>query len=51
VSPAYQQALSRRLHELQREHGFPLDEGMKRKQQLEGYEPRALPVVEQTSLV
>ena len=51
VSPAYQRALSRRLHELQRLHGFPLDEGMRRKQQLEGYQPRALPTVEQPSLI
>ena len=51
VSPAYQRALSRRLHELQRLHGFPLDEGMKRKQQLEGYQPRTLSIVEQPSLI
>jgi DNA repair photolyase len=41
VSPAYQRALSERLHELQRRHGFPMDEGMKRRQQLEGREHRA----------
>ena len=40
VSPAYQRALSERLHELQRRHGFPVDEGMKRRQQLEGREIR-----------
>ena len=40
VSPAYQRALSERLHELQRRHGFPVDEGMKRRQQLEGREVR-----------
>lgn len=51
VTPAYQRALSRRLHELQRLHGFPVDEGMKRKQQLEGYQPRTLPTVEQPSLI
>jgi DNA repair photolyase len=51
VSPAYQQALSRRLHELQRLHGFPVDEGMRRKQQLEGHEPRAVPAPEQPSLL
>jgi DNA repair photolyase len=41
ASPAYQRALSERLHELQRRHGFPVDEGMKRKRQLEGREHRA----------
>ncbi len=51
VSAAYQRALSQRLHELQRQHGFPLDEGMRRKQQLEGHQPRALPAVEQPSLI
>jgi DNA repair photolyase len=40
VSGAYQRALGRRLHELQRRHGFPVEEGMRRRQQLEGREPR-----------
>jgi DNA repair photolyase len=40
VSPAYQQALARRLHELQRRHGFPVEEGHKRRHQLEGRDAR-----------
>ena len=40
VSGAYQRALGRRLHELQRRHGFPVEEGMRRRQQLEGRERR-----------
>jgi DNA repair photolyase len=40
VSPAYQQALAERLHDLQRHHGFPLDEGRRRRRQLEGRERR-----------
>ena len=51
VSPAYQRALSRRLHELQRLHGFPVEEGMRRRQQLEEREPHALPAIEQPSLI
>ncbi|MGH7525923.1 MAG: radical SAM protein, partial [Gemmatimonadales bacterium] len=39
VSRDYQEALDRRLRQLQRVHGFPLDEGMKRRRQLEGREP------------
>jgi DNA repair photolyase len=41
VSPVYQRALSERLHELQRRHGFPVEEGMRRSRQLEGREDRA----------
>jgi DNA repair photolyase len=35
-SRAYQAALTRRLLELQREHGFPVLEGMRHRQELEG---------------
>jgi DNA repair photolyase len=51
VTPAYQRALSRRLHELQRLHGFPVEESTRRRQQLEGRGPRALPATEQPSLI
>ena len=51
VSPAYQRALARRLQELQRRHGFPLDEGMKRHRQLEGRDRRAAAVEEQPLLL
>jgi DNA repair photolyase len=36
VSRDYQEALTRRLRQLQREHGFPLDEERRRRAQLEG---------------
>jgi DNA repair photolyase len=36
VSREYQDALTRRLQQLQREHGFPLDEERRRRTQLEG---------------
>jgi DNA repair photolyase len=36
VSRDYQEALTRRLQQLQREHGFPLDEEQRRRAQLEG---------------
>jgi DNA repair photolyase len=36
----YTEALSRRLRMLQQAYGFPLSEGMRRKQQLEGRRPR-----------
>jgi len=36
VSRDYQEALTRRLQQLQREHGFPLDEEQLRRAQLEG---------------
>jgi len=51
ASPAYQRALARRLQELQRRHGFPLDEGMKRHRQLEGRDRRAAAVEEQPLLL
>jgi DNA repair photolyase len=35
VSPAYHQALSARLDELRRRHGFPIDEGRRRRRRLE----------------
>ncbi len=41
ASPAYQRALAARLHQLQRHHGFPVDEGQRRRHQLEGREVRA----------
>ncbi len=40
VKRSYQEALTRRLRLLQQAYGFPVDEGMKRRQQLEGREPR-----------
>jgi DNA repair photolyase len=51
ASPAYQRALARRLQELQRRHGFPLDESMKRHRQLEGRDRRAAAVEEQPLLL
>ncbi len=40
VSQSYQDALSRRLRLLQQAYGFPVDEGMRRRQQLEERMPR-----------
>jgi DNA repair photolyase len=40
VSQSYQEALTRRLRLLQQAYGFPIDEGMRRRQQLEGRAPR-----------
>jgi DNA repair photolyase len=40
VSQGYQDALSRRLRLLQQAYGFPVDEGMRRRRQLEGRSPR-----------
>jgi DNA repair photolyase len=51
ASPAYQRALAQRLHELQRRHGLPVDEGMKRRRQLEGRSPRESAPEEQPSLL
>lgn len=51
TTPAYQAALARRLHRLQRAHGFPVDEGMRRPQQLEGKRPRGTPPAGQASLL
>jgi DNA repair photolyase len=51
ASPAYQRALAVRLQELQRQHGFPLDEGRKRRHQLEGKDVRAPAAEEQPVLL
>jgi DNA repair photolyase len=40
VSQSYQDALNRRLRLLQQTFGFPVDEGMRRRRQLEGRAPR-----------
>jgi DNA repair photolyase len=40
TSRSYQDALTRRLRALQQAYGFPIDEGMRRRQQLEGRAPR-----------
>jgi DNA repair photolyase len=51
ASPAYQRALAARLHELQRRHGFPEDEGRKRRHQLEGKDVRVPAAEEQPVLL
>ena len=51
VSAAYQEALTRRLRQLQQEHGFPADEGMQKRQQLEGRAPRKAAAEEQPALL
>jgi DNA repair photolyase len=52
VSQSYQDALSRRLRLLQQAYGFPVDEGMKRRQQLEGRSPReCAPAVEEQAVL
>jgi DNA repair photolyase len=43
VSAEYQAALTRRLRSLQEEHGYPLDEGYRRRRQVEGPAPRLGP--------
>jgi len=48
VTPAYQEALNRRLQDLQRLHGFPVDEWMSRHRRAEG---TSLQVHEQPSLI
>jgi DNA repair photolyase len=40
VSQSYQDALTRRLRLLKQTYGFPIDEGMRRRRQLEGRMPR-----------
>ena len=40
VSQQYQDALTRRLRLLKQTYGFPIDENMRRRRQLEGREPR-----------
>jgi DNA repair photolyase len=47
----YTNALSARLRRLQQEFGFPVSEGMRRRQQLEGRRPRAVPAAEQWTLL
>jgi DNA repair photolyase len=51
VSAAYQAALTRRLRSLQEEHGYPLDEGYRRRRQLEGGVARLGGVMEQPLLL
>jgi DNA repair photolyase len=51
VSGAYQRALGRRLRALQDRHGFPVDEGMRRRQQLEGRARRGEGKAEQPLLL
>jgi DNA repair photolyase len=51
VSADYQAALRRRLHRLQQEHGFPVEESMRRRQQLEGKRRRTEPAPGQASLL
>jgi DNA repair photolyase len=51
VSAAYQAALTRRLRSLQEEHGYPLDEGHRRRRQLEGAAAQPGGVVEQPLLL
>jgi DNA repair photolyase len=51
VSAAYQHGLTRRLHQLQRRHGFPVDESFQRRRQLEGYQRRAAEAEDQTVLL
>jgi DNA repair photolyase len=51
VSAAYQAGLSRRLRALQEEHGYPLDEGSRRRRQLEGAAPRVGATLEQPLLL
>jgi DNA repair photolyase len=40
VSQSYQDALTRRLRLLKQTYGFPIDDSMRRRRQLEGREPR-----------
>ena len=51
VSAEYQAALTRRLRSLQEEHGYPLDEGYRRRRQLEGPASRLGPTPEQPLLL
>jgi DNA repair photolyase len=50
VSRDYQEALTRRLEQLQREHGFPLDEERRRRTQLEGRRAAGVRAPEQPAL-
>jgi DNA repair photolyase len=51
VSRDYQEALTRRLRQLQREHGFPLDEERRRRAQLEGRRTTGAGTPEQSTLL
>ncbi|HUR93799.1 MAG TPA: radical SAM protein [Gemmatimonadales bacterium] len=51
ASPAYQRALAARLRELQHQLGFPVDEGMKRRHQLEGRDRRMPAATDQPLLL
>jgi DNA repair photolyase len=51
VSRDYQEALTRRLQQLQREHGFPLDEERRRRAQLEGRRAVGARTAEQPALL
>jgi hypothetical protein len=51
VSREYQEALTRRLDQLQREHGFPVDEERHRRAQLEGRRSAPAGAAEQPALL
>jgi DNA repair photolyase len=51
VSRDYQESLTRRLRQLQREHGFPLDEERRRRAQLEGRRATGAGAPEQPALL
>jgi hypothetical protein len=51
VSRDYQEALTRRLRQLQHEHGFPLDEERHRRAQLEGRRAMGAIASEQPALL
>ena len=51
VSRDYQEALTRRLRQLQREHGFPLDEERRRRAQLEGRRATGARAADQPALL
>jgi DNA repair photolyase len=51
VGRDYQEALTRRLRQLQREHGFPLDEERRRRAQLEGRRAAGARAPEQPALL
>jgi DNA repair photolyase len=51
VNREYQEALTRRLQQLQREHGFPLDEERRRRAQLEGRRAAGAGAPEQPALL
>ena len=52
VSQSYQDALNRRLRLLKQTYGFPIDEGMRRRRQLEGRSPReGVPALEEQAVL